>query len=89
VACTLSNVRKLEAQSTLTRDRVRRHKSSSLASIIKAINQLKKGAEVMMLLAKLMRDWIASLKRANEAALTRRQRKKKATTEARSINKGG
>jgi hypothetical protein len=30
-----------------------------------------------MLLAKLIRDWIASLKRANEAALTHRQRKKK------------
>jgi hypothetical protein len=45
--------------------------------IIKAINQLKKGAEVIMLLAKLMRDRIASLKKANEAALARKQRKKK------------
>jgi hypothetical protein len=39
-AHTLSNVRELEAQSTLIRDRVRRHKSSSPASIIEAINQL-------------------------------------------------
>jgi hypothetical protein len=30
-----------------------------------------------MLLAKLMRDRIASLKKANEAALARKQRKKK------------
>jgi hypothetical protein len=30
-----------------------------------------------MLLAELMRDWIASLKRANKAALARKQRKKK------------
>jgi hypothetical protein len=30
-----------------------------------------------MLLAKLMRDWITSLKRANKAAIKRRQRKKK------------
>ena len=37
-ARTPSNVRELEAQSTLIRDRVRRHKSSSPASIIKAIN---------------------------------------------------
>jgi hypothetical protein len=55
-ACTLSNVRELNAQLTLIRERVRRHKSLSPASIIEAINQLKKGAEVMMLLAELMRD---------------------------------
>jgi hypothetical protein len=76
-ARTPSNVRELEAQSTLIRDRVRRHKSSSPASIIEAIDQLKKGAEVMMLSAELMRDRIASLERANEAALARKQRKKK------------
>jgi hypothetical protein len=76
-ARTLSNVRELNAQSTLIRERVRRHKSSSPASIIEAINQLKKGAEVMMLSAELMRDRIASLKKANEAASARKQRKKK------------
>jgi hypothetical protein len=36
-ARTLSNVRELEAQSTLIRDRVRRHKSLLLALIIEAI----------------------------------------------------
>jgi hypothetical protein len=56
---------------------VRRQKSSSLASIVEAINQLKKGAEVMMLSAEVMRDRIASLERANEAASARKQRKKK------------
>lgn len=76
-AHTPSNVRELEAQSTLIRERVRKHKSSSPASILEAIDQLKKGAEVMMLSAELMRDQIASLERANEAASTRRQRKKK------------
>ena len=75
-ARTPSNVRELEAQSTLIRERVRRHKSSSPASIIEAIDQLKKGAEVMMLSAELMRDRITSLERANEAASARRQRKK-------------
>jgi hypothetical protein len=30
-----------------------------------------------MLLAELMRDWIASLKKANKAALARKERKKK------------
>jgi hypothetical protein len=76
-ACTPSNVRELEAQSTLIRNRVRRHKSSSPASIIEAINQLKKGAKVMMLSAELMRDQIASLKKANKAASARKERKKK------------
>jgi hypothetical protein len=76
-ARTPSNVRELDTQSTLIRERVRRHKSSSPASIIEAINQLKKGAKVMMLSAKLMRDRITSLKRANEAASARKQRKKK------------
>jgi hypothetical protein len=76
-ARTPSNVRELDAQSTLIRERVRRHKSSSPASIIEAINQLKKGAEVMMLSAELMRDRIASLEKANEAASARKQRKKK------------
>jgi hypothetical protein len=67
-----SNVRELNAQSTLIRNRVRRHKSSSPASIIEAINQLKKGAEVMMLHAELMRDRVSHLEAANEAATKRR-----------------
>jgi hypothetical protein len=37
-ACTLSNARELEAQSTLIRERVRQYKSLSPASIIEAIN---------------------------------------------------
>ena len=76
-ARTPTNLRELEAQSTLIRDRVRRHKGSSPASIIEGIGQLKKGAEVMMLSAELMRDRITSLERANEATTKRRQRKKK------------
>jgi hypothetical protein len=61
----------------LIRERVQRHKSSSPALIIKAICQLKKGAEVMMLSAELMRDRITNLEKANEAANKRKQRKKK------------
>ncbi|EMD86730.1 hypothetical protein COCHEDRAFT_1218274 [Bipolaris maydis C5] len=41
---------------------------SSPTSIIAAINQPEKGAEAMVLSAELMRDRIASLERANEAA---------------------
>jgi hypothetical protein len=87
-AKTLSNVHELEAQSTLIRDRIQRHKSSSPASIIQAISQLKKGAEVMMLSAELMRDRIASLERANEAATKRRQRKKKRIQHQGVLTKG-
>jgi hypothetical protein len=87
-ARTPSNVRELEAQSTLIRERVRRHKSSSPASIIEAINQLKKGAEVMMLSAELMRDRIASLERANEAASARKQRKKRRIQHRGALAKG-
>ena len=87
-ARTPSNTRELEAQSTLIRDRVQRHQGSSPTSIIMAINQLKKGAEVMMLSAELMRDRIASLEKANEAATKRRQRKKKRIQKQGVLTKG-
>ena len=41
-----------------------------------------------MLLAKLMRDRIASLKKANEAALARKQRKKKRLQKREVLIKG-
>jgi hypothetical protein len=42
----------------------------------------------MMLLAELMRDRIASLERANEAALRRKQRKKKRLQHQGVLTKG-
>ena len=87
-ARTPSNVRELEAQSTLIRDRIQQHKSSSPATIIQAISQLKKGAEVIMLSAELMHDRITSLERANEAATKRRQRKKKRIQRQGTLTKG-
>lgn len=87
-ARTPSNIRELEAQSTLIRERVRKHKSSSPASIIEAIDQLKKGAEVMMLSAELMRDRITSLEKANKAASERKQRKKKRIQKQGVLTKG-
>ena len=67
---------------------MRQHKSSSPASIIEAIDQLKKGAEVMMLSAELMRDRISSLEKANSAALARRQRSKRRIQKHRVLTKG-
>ncbi|KAI1689247.1 DDE superfamily endonuclease [Pyrenophora tritici-repentis] len=88
VAQTPSNARELEAQSSLIRERVRQHKSSSPASIIEAIDQLKKGAEVMMLSAELMRDRIPSLEKANSAASARRQRSKRRIQKHGVLTKG-
>jgi hypothetical protein len=87
-ARTPSNVRELEAQSMLIRERVRKHKSSSPASIIEMLGQLKKGAEVMMLSAELMGDRIASLEKANKAASARKQRKKKRLQHQGVLTKG-
>ena len=87
-ARTLSNARKLKAQSSLIYKRVRQHKSSSPASIIKKIGQLKKGAEIMILSAKLIKERITSLKKANEAALKRRERKKKRIQKQGVLTKG-
>jgi hypothetical protein len=70
-------MRELEVQSTLICNCMQRHKNSLPASIIEAIGQVKKGAEVMMLSAELMHNQIISLERANEAATRRRQCKKK------------
>jgi hypothetical protein len=60
---------------TLIRERARQQEDSSPASIIEAIDQLEKGAEVMILSAELMKERIASLERANEAASKRKERK--------------
>ena len=43
---------------------------------------------MIMLLAKLMRDQITSLERANEAAIKRRQRKKKRIQKQGTLTKG-
>ena len=45
---TASNAREIEAQSTLIRDRIRQHRSSSPASIIEMLDQLKKSAQMMV-----------------------------------------
>lgn len=74
---TPSNTRELEAQTTLIRNRIQRHQNSSPSSIIESINQLAKGAELTIHSGVLLRDQVAQLQRANEAATNRRERKKK------------
>jgi hypothetical protein len=59
------------------------------ALIIEAVGQFKKGAEVMMLSAELMHNWITSLERANKTATKHRQRKKKQIQKQETLIKGG
>ena len=73
---TPSNVRELDAQSKLVRDRIQRHQDSSPASIIQSLDQLYKGNMKMALEAALLRDRVKSLEKANDEATKRRKRKR-------------
>jgi len=74
---TPSNAREVEAQSTLIRDRIRQHKSSSPASIIESINRLEKGSAKVMHDFVLLREEMATLRQAAETAKRRRSHKKR------------
>lgn len=76
-SATPSNARELGAQSTLVRERIQRHQESSPTSVIQSLDRLTRGAERMAHSIVLMRDEIATLRKANEAATRRKQRKKK------------
>ncbi|EKG09026.1 hypothetical protein MPH_13989 [Macrophomina phaseolina MS6] len=65
------------SQSTLIRDRIQRHQGSLPSPIIDSLDRLTKGAEMMVHSMVLMRDEIASLRKANEAASKRKSRKRK------------
>jgi hypothetical protein len=76
VSHTPSNTRELHAQSTLLRDRIRRHQSSSPNSIIESLSKLTKGTEAVMNTVVLLKAQVADLKKANEAATKRKARKR-------------
>jgi hypothetical protein len=80
---TPSNVAEIDSQSTLIIKRIRDHKSSSPDSIIKMMEQFKKGAQMMAHSEALIAIQIAELQAANDAASGRRKRKQ------RRIQKGG
>ena len=58
---TPSNVRELEAQSALLREKIRRRVSSTPPSIVDVVQRLTKGAEVMVHQAVLLREEVAAL----------------------------
>lgn len=74
---TPSNAYEIEARSTLIRDRIRRHKSSSPTSIIESINRLEKGPAKVTHDIALMRKEISSLRQAAKTATKRKSRKRK------------
>jgi len=74
---TPSNTIEFGSQSKLVRERIQRHVDSSPTSIVDSLDQLTKGAEVMMHSAVLLRKQVAELQATNEAATRRRYYKKK------------
>jgi hypothetical protein len=73
---TPSNATEIDAQSTLILDQIQTHASSSPASIIKIVEQFKKGAKIIVHSQALLATQVAQLEAANGAATERKQRKK-------------
>ena len=76
-AKTPGNAHEIEAQSTLIRNRIQRHKSSSPASILELLYQLQKGAEQAANKVVLIAKENAELRKVAEAATERKSRKRK------------
>jgi hypothetical protein len=74
---TPKNTLEFGSQSTLLKDRLRRHIDSSPTSIVDAMEKFSKGAAMMAHLMVLLTKRNAELEAANKAASRRRARKKK------------
>lgn len=74
---TPSNAHEIKAQSTLIRDRIKRHKSSSPADILEMLEQFQKGAELMLHSQALLAARVVGLEKANKAASERKARRRK------------
>src|SRR4051812_43434071 len=77
-----SNACELEAQSTLLRTRIQQHQNSSPTQMLQSLDCLTRGARMVMHSARLLRDQVSALQKANEAATKRKARKKKADPKA-------
>ena len=76
VSKTPSNANKASMQSTLIRDRINRHQSSSPTSIFSALDQITKGTMTVMHKIVLMEARVRELETAN-AVLSKRRRAKR------------
>lgn len=74
---TPSNPIEFGSQSALVRSRIQRHLDSSPTGIVNSLASLTKGAEMMMHPAVLLRNQVAELQAANEAATRRKSYKRK------------
>jgi hypothetical protein len=74
---TRSNTLEFRSQLKLIRERIQRHGDSSPTSMIDALNWLTKGAEMMAHSLVLVRNQVAELQAANEAATRRKSHKRK------------
>ena len=74
---TPSNAAEIEAQSTLLRDRIRKHQGSSPSPIIEMVEQLRKGTEIILHSQTLLAARVVQLEASNKAASERKSRKKR------------
>ena len=77
-AKTPSNTKEVDKQTTLIKQRLERHQSSSPTPIVEALNQLSKGAQVMAASTALLQAQITTLQKADKAMHVRRKRTRKA-----------
>jgi hypothetical protein len=74
---TPSNLRRIEAQSTLIRERVRLHRDSPVSPLLKAVEQLNKGVALIEYETVLMRQEMIELRKAIGIATEVKGRKRK------------
>jgi hypothetical protein len=85
-AKTPSNTKEVDKQTTLIKQRLERHQSSSPTPILEALDQLSKGAQVMAAFAALQQAQITTLQKANEAMHVRRTRTRKALVSDKALS---
>jgi hypothetical protein len=74
---TPSNTLEFGSQSKLIRERIQQHGDSSPTSMVDALDQLTKGAEMMAHSLVLMRNQVAKLQAADEATTRRKSHNRK------------
>jgi hypothetical protein len=76
----------VDKQTTLIKQKLERHQSSSPTPILEALDQLSKGAQVMAAFAALQQAQITTLQKANEAMHARRTRTRKALVSDKALS---
>lgn len=71
------NVRDMQSQSTLIRERIARHQGSSPTAILGMLDQLERGIEGMVHHAVLIQDQFSTFQKATVAATSRKTRKRR------------